>query len=480
MSLKKKIIHNTIVSVLARAFSVIVGVVIIGLNTRYLGQSGFGDFSTVLAFLFVFSVLADLGLYSLSIREISRPEADEKKIISNILTIRLVSALVIFVLAIVISLFLPYSQQIKHGIIIASFGYWAMALDQIVISVFQKYLRMDKVALAEFLSRLLQLALVYFFIYRELGFFGMIWAFSLASLINLLLLIIFVRRYVLINLGFDFVLWKKMISQGYPLAIGAVLTMLYFKLDTVLLSLMKSSAEVGIYSLPYRILEVLIFFPSMFTGLVMPVMSKWVTERDRLKGIIQKSFDFLLIVAVPMVVGTLLLSERVIIFLSSDEFIKSADVLKILILGVAIIFISNLFYNIILALEKQRNFIWIFGVGAIINIVSNLIFIPRYSYYATSVNTIITELVVFLLMAIVIRRAIGYLPSVGLIWKSILAAALMGLSIYFLANWPLVLTAIVAIFVYFICLYFLKGISREDLMAVLPPSPTNRDYGSAE
>lgn len=469
MEFKKKIAYNLLISILAKIASLILGLAAIGLTTRYLGQNGFGEFSTILAFLFVFSVLADLGLYSITLKEISKDGADERKITGNVFSFRLISGFLIFGAAVLAGFISPYSWAVKIGILIASVGYWAMAGSQILMSAFQKYLKMEKVALADGFSRLIHLGLVLFFIQKNGGFFSIVWAFSIAALINLFLLLIFVQKHIPFKLEFDFVFLRKTLIQSYPLALGAVLTMLYFKMDTVLLSLMKPSSDVGIYSLPYRILEVLIFFPSMFTGLIMPFLSKYVfSEAERFKNIVQKSWDLLLITIIPLIVGTLFLSKKIIFLLSSPEFIKSVDVLNILIFATAIIFISNLLYNIIVVLEKQKQFIWIFGAGAVLNIVSNLIFIPKYSYYATSVNTVITEFLVVGLMLWVIYRTLNYLPSSKLFFKSFLASLVMAAALYFLSGWPLLALLTISILIYFIFLYLLRGISKEDVLIFFP------------
>lgn len=471
--LQQKIFYNTFISLGARVVSVIIGLFIINLTTRYLGQSGFGDFSTVLAFLFIFYVLADLGLYSITIRDIAKADGQQERIIiSRIFTFRLLSSLIFFVLACLVGFLFPYSWPIKIGIFIAALGNWAMSVTQIVIVIFQKYLKMEEVALAECLSRFIQLAIIFLFIRWQFGFFGIIWAFSIVSVLNLLFLYCFSLKYVPIKFKIDLNSWVSVLKESYPMALGAILTMFYFKFDTVMLSLMKTSADVGIYSLPYRILEVLIFLPSIFTGLVMPLMSKYIdADKDKFKRVIQKAFDALLIVAMPLVIGTLLLSKKIIVFISSAEFIKSAGVLNILIFATAIIFISHLFYNIIVVINRQKSFIWIFALGAILNIGLNLLLIPRYSYYATAWNTVITELVVALSMAFVIFKGLKYLLSVRLIIKALSASLMMGLIIYFAPAWHLLIILPIGLLVYFIFLYLFKGITREDILIIIKKSP---------
>ena len=88
MSTPRKIAYNVVFSATAKMVGTVLALVGIGFITRYLGAGGFGDYSTVLAFFFFFGALADLGLYSISTREISRPGSNEKEILGNVFAIR--------------------------------------------------------------------------------------------------------------------------------------------------------------------------------------------------------------------------------------------------------------------------------------------------------------------------------------------------------------------------------------------------------
>ena len=193
--LGRKIAYNTIIAAGARVINLALSLIIIGLITRYLGQSGFGQYATILAFLYFFSVLADLGLYSICLREISRPRADEGEIASNAFTLRLIAGLFIFALAPLISCLFPYPGQVKLGILIGAVGFWLLSNSQVLMGVFQKHLRMEKVALAEFLGRLAQLGLVLFFIRQEKSFLFIVGAMVASALVNFLLVFFFSQKY---------------------------------------------------------------------------------------------------------------------------------------------------------------------------------------------------------------------------------------------------------------------------------------------
>ena len=466
--LGRKIAYNTIISAGARVITLALSLIIIGFITRYLGQAGFGQYATILAFLYFFTVLADLGLYSICLRDISRPGADEVKIVSNAFTLRFVVGFFVFALAPLVVYFFPYPTQVKWGILIGAFAFWLLSNEQVLIGVFQKYLRMDKVALAEFSGRLIQLGLVVFFIWQGKGFLFIISAMAGGAFISFLLVFLFSQKYIHISFQFDFSFWRSLLKESLPLALAIVFTMIYFKIDTIMLSLMRAPVDVGIYSLAYKFLESLLFFPAMFVGLIMPLMSKYAfSAREKFKKITQQTLDVLLIFAIPLVIGTFFLSQQIVILIAGKDFILSAGVLNILIIAAGIIFLGVLFSNMIISLEEQKKLTYIYGAGAILNLVANFIFIPRYSYYGAAGTTLLTELIVTVLMVVVLYQTLKTIPSFNAIFKYILAGLVMAGLLYLLSGWNLFILIILAILVYFGFLWVIGGFSIRDILALI-------------
>jgi len=96
LNLTQKIAYNAFFSAGARVVEVALAFLIMKLVIGYLGEGGFGDYIIVVTFIYIFSVLADLGLYSIVVREIPREGADEKKIVNNAFTLRLTAGVFYF------------------------------------------------------------------------------------------------------------------------------------------------------------------------------------------------------------------------------------------------------------------------------------------------------------------------------------------------------------------------------------------------
>jgi len=332
------------------------------------------------------------------------------------------------------------------------------------MGLFQKHLAMDKVALAEIAGRVIQLFFVWYFITYDFGFLYIISAIFFGAIINFILVLRFASKYTEIKLQFDFKFWKKLLIQSYPLAISAILVLIYFKLDTIFLSVMKNSEAVGVYGLSYKILENLIFFPAMIVGLTMPIMSKYIfMERDKFKSVVQRTLNFLIIAFLPIAFGAIMTSDKIIGLFTEKGFADSSMVLNILIIALGFIFLGALFSNIIIAANQQKRLAQIYFVGMIFNVITNFIFIPKYSYFGAAATTVATELLVTGLMIYVIYKTINFLPSFKILFKALLASLLMALVLNYFSYLNIFFLAMIGVAVYLPAIYFIGGISKEEI-----------------
>lgn len=105
MQLATKIAHNTIIQIIGKGIATFLGLITIAIMTRQLDQVGFGQYTTIITFLSFFGVIADLGLTLVTTQMISDPKIDQNKILSNLFSLRLISAIIFLGLAPLIVLF---------------------------------------------------------------------------------------------------------------------------------------------------------------------------------------------------------------------------------------------------------------------------------------------------------------------------------------------------------------------------------------
>lgn len=406
MSLTRKIASNILIHTIGKFGGAFIGLFIIGLLTRYLGTEGYGYYTTIFAYLFFFATLGDLGLYLIVVNELGREGINKQKVYSNIFTMRFVSGLFFMTLASILVWFFPYPFLVKLGTLIIAISVFFMTLDQVVVALFQERMQTKFVALAELVGKIVILLLTLLVIKLEMSFICVLWTVVFGMLAHFLINFFFARRLLKFSFAFDQEVWQEVFKKSWPVATYMVFSMIYFKADTIVLSLYHSQSIVGIYGAPYKILEVLIAFPAIFMGLVTPHLSKAFSLSNLIdfQKVFQKAFDFLGLIIWPMIFGTLVLAQPIINLITGQEFLASAPVLRILIIATGIIFLAHLSTFAVVAINKQKQMMKFYLIAGSLALVLYFIFIPQYSYWAAAIITVLIEFFILISSWLMVKR----------------------------------------------------------------------------
>lgn len=463
MSLTRQIAHNTIIQIIGRLISVALGIVVLALMTRNLGPLGFGYLTTILAFLQFFGILADLGLNLTTLQLISEPGANQTKILNNLVSFRTITAIIFLALAPITALFFPYPAIVKWGIALTTLSFFFTVMQQIFVGLFQKELQTIKTVAADLAGRTASLVVMLLTLWLSWNLWGALVAIILSNLINLLVLLWGAKNFVKIKWEVDWSVWQKIFSRSWPLGLTIIFNLIYFKADTIILSLFHSPTAVGLYGAPYKILEVLIQFPYLFLGLILPLLTTaWLeNNKERFTKLFQGAFDFLIILALPLIFGTWVLAKPIILLIAGEPFLISAAILKILIVATSIIFISSLYGYVIVAVNGQKAMIKFYLLNALWALVAYFIFIPLYSYWGAAYLTVVVELIIALAAAYTAKRLAGLITNWQILLPTLLACLVMTGVLLMLANFNLFFSLAAGIFIYFVALYALGGVKKE-------------------
>lgn len=469
----RKVAYNVVFNGITKVISLGIAFFSIGMLSRYLGTEDYGNYSIIFQYLALFVAISDFGLYPMMTHEISKKDFNENIIINKIFTLRLLISLLtfaiflIFIPFLVYINFLNYSKDIQIGILIIGISFLFSSSYGLLNGVFQKHLAMDKVAFSELIGKIVQAIVIFLVVKFDRGLLFSILYILSAMVVNFILVNIFATKFIKLKLDWDFAYWKKFLKKSLPLGIGALATFIYFKFDVLILSYFKNSDQVGIYSFAYRLIETLVFFPSMVIGIVFPLFSRFFNE-DKIKfnRVVNSTFKFFLILVIPMVISVQFLAEEIVTKVSNESFLRSGYVLQILIFALAFIFFGQLFTNLLIATEKQTALMKLLVFIAILNLSLNIIFIPKYSYLAAAYTSVITEfLVTFISLIILIKNDIYKIdiPKISFIF---LAGAIM-LVIYYFSPLSLFVNVVLAVVTYFVILFISKAISDEEIKQLL-------------
>lgn len=461
----RKIAYNIVFNSLMKVVTtVVLSLVSIRLITGYLGKEGFGDYATVLAYFAFFSAVADLGIGSITAREISREGADESGILGRVASLRIASSLVVFLL---VPLFLPffsYSLPVKIGIWIAAGTIVFSTFSIFLNGIFQKNIAMDRIAMTEFLGKIVQVSAVYGVVYFKLGFLGIASTLLISLSFNALVAFFLSRKFAKFHFVADVPFWKRFLHDSLPLGGSALITFFYFKMDTILLSVMKGSAAVGTYSVAYKVMENLTFFPALLAGLILPLLSKALSvDRSRFRDIADTTFRVFAIIAIPLVLGGVFFSKQIIPIVSGSGFQESVPVLELLIVSLAFIFFGNFFNMILIVGNHQKELMKTLLFVAVANIIANSFLIPRFSYLGAAGTSLGTEFLVSVVTGFLAYRLLGYRPSFDKIGRVALSAFIMGGALWLTRPLPFVISGFLSVVVYVAALWLFKAVSSVEV-----------------
>jgi len=471
MSVANKIFQNTLWQVILRAVNIMVGIFNLALITRILGQTDFGFYTTIFAFVQMFMILADLGLYLTLLREssVAQNKEEENKITSNIFTIRLLFSLLAVALIPLVVQFFPYDSAVKGGVIFFAAAFFFQSLISTLTATFSKHLAMPKVSAVDLFNKILYLILLYYLFIYGGDLDKVLITQSVAYLVSFGIFWVLIKKYVTIKLAWDFPYWKKIFHTTWPLALTVVLNLVYFKADTLVLSAYFSPDQVGLYGAAYRVLEVLSTFPHMFMSLVLPLMTAAWVGRDmtKLKEVWQNSFDFFSIVCIGMICLTWLISTPVMALVAGPEFAESGPILNWLVVATATIFFGTLYTYLVVAIGRQKQMIKYFLIAALIGLAGYYIFIPLYSYWGAAGMTLAIEALIWFFAYIVVRQHVKVAISWKVFGKSFLAGIITMLFAFYISISNPWVILVLSAGVYILSLFIFKAVDQKKLKAIL-------------
>jgi len=465
MAEAKRISKNLFVLLISDIFVNILSLILIVFIARFLGDVGLGKYSFAFSFVGLFTIISDFGLGSLMIREIAKDKRNTQRYFSNVLTIKLILLFIVLVLPI-ITIVLTESGEIITLVTIASFATVLLHFSWFLRWLIQSYELMQYESLIKILEKLFVFAFVLFALFFGSGIIGVFFGIAIAYLISALFSYRYSRKIAKFKPAVDFKFWKQLFKNGIPFWMTGVFMLILFRIDTVMLSYMKDFATVGWYNAAYKLVEGLLFIPIVFTTAIYPTMSRFYVENKKyLKELLRRAFKYLVILAIPIGIGTTMLSERIILFLYKEQFTNSIFALQILIWAGMLLFVNHLLGNFLNAINRQRYFTYSAAIAALLNIILNALLIPKYSYVGAAAATIATQIASMIFLYHHVPKS--YRPSIiKTTIKPLISGILMAVFIFYfswLALWWIIPFAAV---VYFAVLFAIKSLWKEDIVLI--------------
>jgi O-antigen/teichoic acid export membrane protein len=273
----------------------------------------------------------------------------------------------------------------------------------------------------------------------------------------------FSRKFVRLQFIIDFGLWKYLIKEALPLALTSVMWVIYYQTDKVMLSMMQGDAPVGIYSAAYKLCEPFSLIPAALMISLFPLMSIYFkSSKDRLIKSYRLSFKYILVILLPIAIGTTLLADQIILLIYKAPFAGSITVLQILIWTMVFASLNFVLSNLRVSMDKQILYTIGTGLCAITNVTLNFFLIPILSYNGAAIATVATNVVLFGVSFYFVSKHLQVLSVHKISAKPAIGSLIMAVFVYHFVEVNIFLLVPSAAVVYLVTLLSLKTFSKED------------------
>ena len=466
MNTIQRIAKNTFFLLISNIIGFVLSFFFLMYTTRYLGSEKYGILSFAIAFASITLFLADIGIASVIIRDVARDKARTQKYLANSVFLKIILAVITLVSTAAIGFALNYPLSTMQIVLVISASLIIVSFSGIISSILQAYEVMEYLSLGSIIYNLTMLICALLAIYSGMDVYGFSYVYLISSIISLgYYVVIALRKIPLPKWDIDFALWKYIVKEAIPFGLSLVFVRVYYFIDTIMISLMISNPNeaMGWYNAAYRMVLVLAFIPVTFLGSMYPIMSNYYVTSDKYLGFIfERSFKYLMTIAIPIGVGTTILGNQLILLIYGPDFAPSTIALQILIWSEVLIFLNAVFGNLFNSINRQAIVAKQTILATALNIILNLVLIPKYSYVGASAATVATQIFAFFFLLYFASRE-GYpFPRIMILHlsKILFACFMMALFIKLFSGLPLLLLILIAAIVYLIII-ILTGVTDK-------------------
>ncbi len=480
----KRVAKNSLVPMVMALSNRLIDFAFAMLMLRILQPEGAGRYAFAVAFIGLIEILTRYGLGTLTTREVAANRDQSNRYLSNVSLLRLYLWLgALPFMAAVLGLYAIFGELTTDVIItiaILSIGMLLSNWSDGLTAVFYAYEKAEYPAAIASVTTLSRVTVGAFVLISGWGIIGLAGASLFANLIAFVSL-----SYILVTKIFrplpdaDRSLQKEMMGESLPLMINHLLSTIFFRIDVFILKPTWGDDSVGYYNAAYKYIDGINVIPQYFTLAIFPLMSRFaVDSRDSLIRAYILSLRFLLMLALPIAVGTPFIARELILFLAGESFVPdSVIVLQLLIWFLPFSFINQVTQYVLIAINQQRHLTRAFIIGVLFNIVTNLIFIPLYGYRAAAITTILSEWALLIPFYILVRQNLCVVPWFDIAWRPAAAAAVMGATMWTIGDINFLATVAVGGITYLAALALVGGLNQQDMNVVWRALPLRQLRG---
>jgi O-antigen/teichoic acid export membrane protein len=400
-------------------------VVSVAMTARYLGPGNYGELMVAVAFIGMWTSLTDLGINTVIVRRVTSGRGQLERLVRVNSGLSLVYCVPLAVIAAVTGWLIYREADVRVMLVVLSGQLLMLTMRTRFEPVFLSTVRFSAVAFSDVAGRLGTLAVVGWLVATHSNIIWFAVVQLLPPVVQLLMQGAAAARHISLRPVFSTRESIDLLRESLPLMGVAVVGILYWRADGVILSLVSTHAEVGVYGLAYIIAfntEALsVFFQKATLSTATGLYSR---DKDAYVVFLRRSVELMSFLAFPVaVVGVLLAGPMIELFGDAAYVSRGAPTLALLLVAASLRFVSGTIGQGLFACHEQRFFFRLFLVALAGNVALNVLLDGRFGAVGAGISLVCTELAGLAIASWRLNRRCGYRTPVNFLIRLMVPTA---------------------------------------------------------
>jgi O-antigen/teichoic acid export membrane protein len=385
----------------------LIGISAVGtlLVTRFIGPTRYGDYASAIATWTIVTAAADFGFSLVLARDLGANELDRPQLLRASYEVGLVWAAALTVVLVGIAALAGVHSTRGQALLVLAPSVLALGLAtgrQVFVALY----RTRELVFIDLVVILVQVVIQVIVAKAGGGAVLIAAIVSAGSAVNVLAVGIVGQR-IVGRAPSGKRLRRELIRRSLPLGLMAIMAKVYLLIDLVILGWLVHGSRLGDYAAAAKMLTLAASVPALVTASALPGLASSADDREQLEELATRLWEWMLLLALPVVMVMLVFPEAVIHWTVGDAFHGAVPLLRILAASAVVGVLSNLFGTILIAKHIVRPLLWSNSIAIVLNVVANLVLVPIYGVSAAAWATVATEVFICCYTFIILRPHIA-------------------------------------------------------------------------
>ena len=460
--MKKSVTQNYIYNLMFQILTVIFPIITTPYLARILGAEQIGIFSYTFSIVTYFVLFSSLGINLYGQREVAYVQDDKEKrskVFFELICVRIVTTTIALII------FLTFAMLIKEYKIY--YYLWTLELVASLFDIswyFQGIEQFKKIIFRNLIVKILSFISIFLFVKNSNDLNIYILIYALTTFIGNISLWFYLPN----SIDFKLTTMKNFHKIGMHikslviLFVPQIATKVYTVLDkTMIGTIVIDKIEVGYYEQSQKIVYLLLTILTSLGTVLMPRIASYFSQNNKE---IYKSYNFVFMIGLPLMFGSILSSKYLIPIYLGSEYEKSILLMQILSPIILFVGLSNVSgIQLLIPLKRQKQYNYSIIAGAIVNFILNIFFIKYLSSVGAAITTVTAEFIILIIQLVsikdiinikkVFKNSINYwIASIGMLVFCYISINLLNLNNYIM----LILLGTFGVSSYFLLLLLLR------------------------